>query len=190
MKLLQGVQKVALTVAVCAVTTGAMAATDGTVGSTSTGDFEIYYNQGADVRIWGLQDVFFDDNTADQTFTFCTYSNNTANVQFTLSSSSGNFTLDPGSSINSPTGTAAQAIPYSVKLEDKETPENNALWGAGGLGNNVRSPFQFESQSAQSNVACAGVAETTDLTVSIPSLPTNLSDGAYSDVVTLTIRPI
>ena len=192
MKLSVSLKQLALAAAMGAVSAGAMAATDGTVGSTSTGDFEIYYNQNADVRIWGLEDVVFDRETSDKSFTFCTYSNNTTKIQFTLSSRSGNFSLDSGSTIDSPGGTTAQSIPYAIRLQDSGLPESDgdASWGVGGLGDGERSPARFQSQGEQSDVACAGAVETTDLTVSIPSLPANLSDGAYSDVVTLTIRPI
>ncbi len=192
MKLLHVVQKVALTVAVCAVTTGAMAATQGEVGPTSQGDFEIYYNQGTYVRIWGLEDVSLNNNKTSQKFTFCTYSNNTTKVQFTLSSRNGDFQLDTGSSTTSLGSTTA--IPYKVMLDDKgnaEEPENySAFWGFTGHKSNELSPFQFQTQGTASDGACTGTAQTTVLKVSIPSLPDNLSDGAYSDVVTLTVRPI
>ncbi|WP_330924230.1 hypothetical protein [Candidatus Sororendozoicomonas aggregata] len=198
MKLLQDVQKVALAVAVCAVTTGAMAATQGTVGSTSEGEFDVTYNQGAEVRIWGLQDVSFDGDDEDvtagaltQSYDFCSFSNNTNEVLYDVASANGDFTL-------ALVGGESDPLPYRVALADLSSPDTVLdTWGndaASELDSGAQGYSRYETQQVTANDGnnvCAAANQTTRLTVTVPQVTGPApSDGAYTDTVTITVRPI
>ena len=197
MKLSQGIKKLALAAAVGAVTTGAIAATQGDLGATSQGEFDVTYNQNTKVRLWGLGDISLNENKLTATVDVCTFNNNTDHVLFTATSSNG-FKLKTDASTVGDTS----EIDYTLKLNNKGVPADGNEWGEGALPSGQQGYFQFASQgkgadqtaidAAENSVACgAGTASnTTDLTVTIPTAPTGVGDGAYTDTVTLLIQPI
>ena len=189
MKISHNLKQFALAMAVGAVTTGAMAANQGVLGSTSEGDFDVTYNKGTEVRIWGLEDVSFDGDTNDLTagdlvqgFSFCTFSNNTDEVVFDVESDNTDFTLQSG----------ANTLPYNIALSNNNSLIDMDRWGDGWLASGVQGSYRYLTQSNVSGGAstvCGVQEQTTDLVVTIPQ-QNSVEDGVYTDTVTLTIRPI
>ncbi len=185
-------KKLLLAIAVTTTATGVIAATQGTEGTNSSGNFDVTFDQGAKVRVWGLQDLSFTGDlvAADLTknFTFCTFSNNTDEVVFKVESSNGNFTLVSGSQ------TATAPIDYKVQLANKNlAPGAGEEWSKNALVSGAQGFDRYSTQSLDNGGAsnlCVAAQQTTDLTVTIPKVATVPGDGAYTDTVTLTIQPI
>ncbi|MDP0561090.1 MAG: hypothetical protein QS721_01625 [Candidatus Endonucleobacter sp. (ex Gigantidas childressi)] len=97
MKLLGNFKKAALVAMMCATATGAIAATQGSLGTNSTGTFDITLNHKGNAVLWGLVDVNLTDTQPTETVSFCTFNNNTTEVSFTITSNSTDFTLIGGS---------------------------------------------------------------------------------------------
>ena len=185
MKISTNVKKLVLAAAVSAVATGVMAATNpgSPAADKSTGDFDVTFSQGAQLRIWGLRDMSFTEaltQDRSQSVDFCTYSNNTDEVVFEAQSDTGDFTLaGPGDALN-----------YTLKVEDSANASNADEWGDGLLASNDQGYYRYPaSQKNTPGDFCGGTQQLNTVTVTIPA-QTVTADGAYTDTVTLTIKPI
>lgn len=191
MKIFIGVKKLVLSAAVSALSAGAMAANQGDTGSTSTGDFDITYNKGAEVRIWGLQDVSFDGDVQDvstedltDSFTFCTFSNNTNEVVFDVASQNTNFTL---------AGPGGEELPYYIELADQGAAVKDRWGSPTGQMSGAQSYSSYITQQDNDGAGgalCAAGQQTTDLTITIPQQDFVPANGAYTDNVTITVKPV
>ncbi|PJE80641.1 hypothetical protein CI610_00380 [invertebrate metagenome] len=177
-------RKLALATAISSLAAGAMAATQGGIGATSTGDFDITYVQGGEVRLWGLEDMSFTSLATDadktETVTVCTYNNSTTQVNFRVNS-------DNEFALVGSNGEGA-TVPYTLSLADKGGPIQD-FWGEGGLASDNQGSYQYLSQGTNTT-GCSGAQQTTDLTVILSDASGDVSSGIYRDTVTVTIQPI
>ncbi|MDP0590251.1 MAG: hypothetical protein QS748_14100 [Candidatus Endonucleobacter bathymodioli] len=198
MKLLHEFKKATLVATVCMVTTGAIASTQGVMGATSTGQFDVTYSQKGKVRIWGLQDVSLHEEKLNETVNLCTFNNNTDHIIFTATSNNGFQLKTDGSTVGD-----NSKIYYTIQLNNKGASSSGDTWGEGGLQSGQKGHFQYASQgkkaslaliqSANDSLSCVSGApsHTTDLKIDIPdNQASEVSDGAYTDTLTLLIEPI
>lgn len=187
MKLPIDLKKIAVGMVASATTVAALAATQGLLGTTSTGNFDITYNVNAEVKLWGLKDINLSASNLSETVQICTYNNNTTNVNFTATSGSGDFTLrSPGN---------ADQPEYSVKLTDK-TVNLGDIWGLGGINSGQQGGHKYSSNNnggtavVDGDLCVAGSASNTaELTITATT-PAASADGTYTDNVTLLIEAI
>ena len=165
------------------MSTAAMAVKQGVPGKTSAAELNVGYDSGSMVRIWGIKDVSLSAQKLRDSYDFCTSNNNSPSIMFTLNSAN-NFKL-----VNA--GDANVSIDYKVRALNSGGAGAQAWWGIGSNGNGVTDKATFGSQTnmAAGVSACESAHKTSHLSVEIPALPENLSDGAYTDVLTLMISP-
>ncbi|WP_257264493.1 hypothetical protein [Endozoicomonas sp. ONNA2] len=165
---------------------GAMAATQGAVGGSSTGDFDVSFIKPGEVAIWGMRDIPF---TADGTKTLqaCVYSS-TTDVQFQLNTDTEDFGLhlDPDNPDANP------AITFTVDVKDKNSASE--LWGDGGLahGNTSIKTFGVIGAAKPANPAsdiCTGTDQTIDIDVTVAGT-SGAADGEYTNTVELVVSAI
>lgn len=171
---------------------GVMAATQGTVGETSNGDFTIFLNKDIKVAVWGFKDLYFiSDGTAipsgSETVALCVTNSEApdAQVRFMVESASDEFKLENASTSGGS---------YTVKIEDKDNSATFAQWGGDELTNGLFSETAFEAATAEP-AAGATLCDTNsdnytvNMTIDVTPEPTVVA-GVYSDVVTVTVTPI
>ena len=182
-------RKMVLAVAISAVTSGVMAAEnpDEPTEGSSNGTFDVTYNKGSEVRIWGLKDLSFSGDLAtEQTdnFDFCTFSNNTDEIIISAGSANGDFSLS---------GPGNDNIDYTIRVNDKDFVTSGDVWGKDFLPSGSQGYSKYsasQENSSKNDVVCAGEQQLNTLTVVIPAAEGTFTDGAYTDAVTLTIKPI
>ena len=165
--------------------TGVYAATDGSLGTTSTGDFDINLNIPGTVGIWGLRDLPFTED-GQQTLNACVFSA-TNKVQFQVSSTNDNFKL-AGGNIN--------AADFTVTIKDKKN-SVPSVWGEGGLGSGDIATVNYDVTGAAKpspddgttiTSICTGADQTIDITVDISNATTD--EGVYTSNVELVVSAI
>ncbi len=111
----QAIRNIALGGAIAAISSGSFAATDGTVGFTSTGDLDIELVVADEVRISGMSDLTLNFSGTDETATSdaCIYRNSGTAYQITgTGDGAGNaFELTDGTNI----------VPFAVTIDDGDT---------------------------------------------------------------------
>ena len=159
----------------------AMAATDGKLGATSEGNFDIYYSRGAQIQVWGFKDVHFaatDDVKHDETMSLC------------ATSTSGDVRFKVGSRFYMHDTEAKGA--YSITIADKAEASESDVWGAGELASDVYGKQSFTAKNA---LADGATTETCDAEYQVADLKVDLDDsdlaeGTYKQTVTVTAFPI
>ena len=159
----------------------AMAATDGELGATSKGDFEIYYSQGSQIRVWGFKDVHFANTESvtdhKETMSLCAMSTS-GNVRFKVASA---FYMNGANGA------------YSITIGDKEAKASESdVWGAEGLASDVYGKRSFTalpvSKDHETTATCDTTYQVADLTVKLDD--SDLTEGTYKQTVTVTAFPI
>ncbi|WP_211826145.1 hypothetical protein [Kistimonas asteriae] len=184
----QGLKTLAVALALGAASSGAMAADDGDLGATSTGDFDIKLVHASGVRIWGLEDFFFDTDGAttqqQADINLCIFTNDAT------SSTDGQYDIIATGSDTQLTNGASDTLDYTVEFSDTKDNTGNdyqtlisggsisAL--AGGLNAGT-----LVSQPDPSNTACIG--ENANIRVTID--PTGAPSGTYVANVNLLVSP-
>lgn len=193
MKLPIDLKKIMVAMAASAVTVSALAATQGLLGTTSTGNFEVSLNVNPQVRVWGLEDLSFLSGGASQSVEFCTFNNNTDKLNITASSTN-NFELRSNDPANSAKTTYTLTVADNVISGGSEID----MWGIGGLASGQQGSSQFITTGLGDDPAALGIG--TDvcgagstynksvLTVDVGAAPA--ADGTYSDTVTLLVEAI
>jgi hypothetical protein len=160
--------------------TSAQAATQGTLGATSTGTVVITASVPARARITGLADVAFtsqDPNTAaTNAQNICVWSNTSTkgyNVLATGSGASNAFTLANGS----------LTVPYSVELNSAAGQTSGTALTSG--------TASADQVSTANNQTCSG-GETQSLIVGISTddLGTMQATTTYTGTLTLVVAPV
>ena len=162
----------------------AMAATDGELGATSKGDFEIYYSQGAQIQVWGFEDVHFAAAEGvtkhTETMSLCAMSTS-EKVRFKVASA---FYMDDDE--------GEKKGAYTITIGDKAKASESDVWGAEGLASDVYGKRSFTAKNALENGA---TTDTCDATYQVANLTVDLNDsglaeGTYQQTVTVTAFPI
>ncbi|MDP0588783.1 MAG: hypothetical protein QS748_06135 [Candidatus Endonucleobacter bathymodioli] len=179
--------KLALIGVISLISTTVMAATQGAVGTDSTGSVDLRFSQGAIVRIWGLIDVSLGPGKLIDGYDFCTYNNTTGSYTVTPTSIN-KFKLVNTTSV---VGAAVVGVDYTMRLSDNGLAGNTLLWGFGGLPSGQHGTVQFESQQdiVTSDICEVESHQTTSMEVAIPTLPVGVMIGSYADTVVLVIAP-
>jgi spore coat protein U-like protein len=156
-----------------------IAATDGTVGTSSTGDLDISMTKGDEVRISNLSNINFGSNNntpAGQTLDVCIYSS-TGSYDITATSSNGN-----GTTFRLANGGASSFIEYDVQW-------NNTASGNNGTDlNNAVTSGVFTGANTTQNDCGGGVNSRLFVDVVNSSFNAAPSDN-YTDTLTLVITP-
>ncbi|MGI2026927.1 hypothetical protein [Endozoicomonas acroporae] len=167
----------------------AMAETQGSLGATSEGNFDITYVKGTLVRIWGLEDFAFDNQAdgASLTKDVCVFSNGNSNSnQYKLTVTSGNvFKLIDGAS-----NEADYTFDFGTKISGATTP---AVWtnAAGNesngdqVGNITAGALADQPNPNLDN--CTSAEANAQISITIPTVPTTA--GVYTDNVVLLVAP-
>ena len=171
--------KLLATVIAGLISTSAMAATDGTMGATSTGQIDLDLQVLDSVEITALDDVDFgtyggtdtgDINAGDA---YCVFVNGGDNYTITPTSSNGSFAFD---------GVLGDSINYTVKLAGAAT----GAASAAAVGYNAASGT-FSGSSARD---CSS-ANNASVDISIAESDIRAaSTDTYSDTLILTVSPI
>ncbi|MGI9278447.1 MAG: hypothetical protein ACR2PX_02315 [Endozoicomonas sp.] len=185
---------VAMAVSVGLGASSVMAATDGTIGETSNGNFDINFQKGTVARIWGLGDFNLTDaNVAATPATedICIYSNKAANsntYQLEIASTNSFRLVGSGSD-------ASTFVDYDIKVEGLGI-GNGSLDNASvnhGTDANVTSQagnhLDAGALASQPDPSIACTGENAQISVWLPASVASLAGGAFSDTVTLTITP-
>ena len=159
----------------------AMAATDGSLGGVSTGNFEINYEKGAQIQVWGFKDVFFKNAAGNE---------HTETMSLCAMTTSGNlsFKVDSRFYMHNTEDKGA----YSITIADKGNAGRHDTWGTGGLAANANGVEKFTAKNALENGA---TTDTCDATYQVANLTVDLNDrdlgeGTYKQLVTVTAFPI
>ena len=171
--------KLLATVIAGLISTSAMAATDGTIGATSTGQIDLNLEVLDSVEISALNDVDFgtyggtdvgDINAGDA---YCVFVNGGDDYTITPTSANGTFALD---------GVLGDSINYTVKLAGAAT----GAASAAAVGYNVASAT-FSGSSARD----CGSADNASVDISIAESEIRAaSTDTYSDTLILLVSPI
>ena len=162
------------------------AATDGTLGATSQGDFDIIFSNATQARIWGLEDVVMSatngsDGTA-QDMEFCVFSNteDTGSNSYELSVTSEN-----GFQLVDRAGSSTDTLGYRLVFTDPAETHPEVT----GNGTLVMTAGTLSSQP-RPNIDCAN--ENTSVSVQFTGTNSSISgvqSGNYSDLITLLVTP-
>lgn len=193
-------KRVALAVAVSAgltATTGVMAANQGDLGATSSGDFDITFSNADQARIWGLEDLNLTDaNASDgaaKTHDFCVFSNksNTGSNQYEMEIES----LNTFKLVNAVTGAAdpGTSLAYTVSIADPVGNDFDVNVSAQTDTGNLYAG-SLSNQPDPGNDDCASQSKAkTSLSIQFVGDTTaigNVAAGSYYDLVTLTVTPL
>ncbi|MDP0561092.1 MAG: hypothetical protein QS721_01635 [Candidatus Endonucleobacter sp. (ex Gigantidas childressi)] len=140
MKLLGNFKKAALVAMMCATATGAIAATQGSLGTNSTGTFDITLNHKGNAKVWGLVDVNLTDTHATESVSICTFNNNTNRSFFYYNQQEYGFYVNRRR--------RQTPIPYTIKLHDKGG-TNGETWGEGGLPSGQQGSAKYKLRQGQ-----------------------------------------
>ena len=186
----EGLKKIALAVAIGSISTGVLAEVDGTIGTTSTGNFDITYIKGSIARIWGLADFTMTDSdlvAAPNTNEICVFSNKGAGSNtYEMKVSSSN-----GFQLTDATGGGASPISYNLKVEGIGD-------GGGSIDNSSLTPGTdlefagdltagFLLDQPRPNLDCT-TDKNAKISIWFSSAP-NIAVGTYSDTVTMLVTP-
>jgi len=152
-----------------------LAANDGIIGATSTGDLDITLTILDEVRISNLADITlgtFVGADLSGNSPACVYRSGTGNYQITADGSGalGAFTLTDG----------ANTVPYTVNYDD----------GAGSLPLASGVPLPGQTGGDQGSDTCANTGNNGSIDVNVLAANmTALPAGAYAGTLTLTVAP-
>ncbi len=167
-------KKLALGGALVAVTTGAYAASDGTLGATSTGTIDISLTVNGAVKISNLDDITlpaFSGADVSDTQTACVYSNSTGGG-YTLTATATGASFDLS-------GTGG-SIPYAVEYDD----------GSGYVSLTHGSTANMTGASATDD-DCGGSGSNATVQVSVAAADASaVPQGGYTSTLTLVVAPI
>ena len=178
MKATRIARSIALASALAGAATGALAANDGSLGPTSTGDLSVTLSIADRVQISGLDDIALGTygGSGDLTGTsqFCVYRNGTGLYDLTASSLHAD-----GTTFRASDGT--DQIVYAVMVADDTDPTTGVEVGSGtpetGLQGSATSTDCGGSDNASLQVTFAEAA--------LQAAPTS----AYSDTITVLVEP-
>ncbi|MBO9494648.1 hypothetical protein J7438_11175 [Thalassotalea sp. G20_0] len=172
--------------------TSAVAVTQGNLGSTSTGIFDITLIKGELARVWGLKDVELVDANSDSNFdtytsSFCIFANKgLQSNDFDLSITSASSTPFSLKDISGTQG--ATDIAYTVKITDSASTELVAENADGATKTGRLNAGSLLSQPLPGGV-CTG-NENMDLEIAlVNSSFTSIQTGTYTDKITLLVQP-
>ena len=170
--------KKALTVAIAmALSPVALAATQGNLGSNSSGDLDITLDIQELIMVSGLSDVTlpaFNGGVTDSTGTvnFCVYRNSSVNSAYNIQMDDG--VSDADYQLNGP---LASTLSYTVEVNSINVPEGVVTANAA-----------FVADNTSTN--CGGTPNTTlDITVSNGDMQT-AEPGTYTGTLYMTVQPI
>ncbi|WP_422449935.1 MULTISPECIES: hypothetical protein [unclassified Endozoicomonas] len=159
-----------------------MAETQGSLGATSEGTFDIKLSLGQIVQIWGFNDLYFTGNDKSPAMNLCVKNNDTNNT--VRLSVEGSFKL------GTPTENGAN---YSVSITDTSNAKES-VWGSGAseLDSGEFSTVGYTTQDSSDAVDTTSCADgstynAVDLTVQVKGTK---GTGVFSDTVTVTVFPI
>ena len=161
---------------------GSLAANDGSLGTTSTGDLDISLTISDVVQISKMTDITLAQNAsggADGSDTVCVYANGDGNYNLLMAGSG-----DANGDALELDG-AATSVAYSVEFTDgtASTTQTSALVGAA----NAVSGFNGNATAAD----CGGAAAT-NATITVSVSPADYQAAAvdtYTDTLVLTVAP-
>ena len=165
--------RIALIASLTAMTGSAIAATQGTIGNTSTGTSDININKGNAVQITDVDDIDLGTSgnlsaTATQSDSVCVFSS-TGAYNVTVTSSNGSFILTD-------TNTTTDIV-YTVD------------WTVGTLAA-VTYNTAITGLVADSTAIDCGATTNATFTVSVAAAAFNAADpGSYTDTLTLLVQP-
>ena len=177
------VNKIAKSIALASLVAAsgtALAATDGTLGATSTGTTDITMQVDDAVMITGLEDMPLGAYTGTAALTgataFCVYRNGTGNYDVTLTSANSTTTAFQAVNVD------GDVVPYTVIYNDAPIPV-----GGTALASGVISPAPFVGNGASRT--CGG-ADNASLQVTFAQTVLDAAPtGSYSDTLTVLIAP-
>ena len=166
----------------CLLSASAFAANDGSLGSTSTGDIDIYLAKGNLVQISNLQDINFGANNSAPSELF---------IDFCVYSSTGSYTLTTSS--DNPNNLthrlanqgATEFIDYDVVINDSAS---GTLGDGEDLNHNSASTTQGNASATTTNCGGGNNARLF-IDIDATSFGTATSD-VYSDNLELLVSPI
>ena len=173
---MRNVVKTAVLVSAIVTSGTVFAATQGTVGGTSTGDLDITVTVNDAVRISNLTDIvatFDGTNDVVETSAACVYRNGTGNYQITASGDGA------GSAFTITDGVAAP-IPYTVTYDDGS--------GASAMTSTVALTGQTGGDGTSPVCTGTGNNGTIEVTVTAASL-LGAPASTYAGTLTLTVAP-
>jgi alanine-alpha-ketoisovalerate/valine-pyruvate aminotransferase len=165
--------RIAMIASLTAMTGTVMAATDGTIGATSTGTSIINIGKGNAVQITDVDDIDLGTTgnlaaTATQSDSVCVFSS-TGGYNITLTSSNGSFILNDANTTTD--------IAYSID------------WTAGGTTTAVYNTAITGLVGDSTSVDCGATTNAT-FAVSVTAANFNAADpGSYTDTLTLLVQP-
>ena len=173
--------------ALVAASFSALAATQGTQGSDSTGTIEIDLTLTPQIIIGGLEDVSLDETTTSDAQLVCVGGFGFENYSVEFGSLNGNAKVGTANStapfLLAGTTVNTETVPYSVEYTN-DTAASNGIASTDGT---VGSTFT----RANSLSECTGVAPTSNngqIFISVDSADwTNVSDSAFTDTLTVTV---
>jgi hypothetical protein len=175
------VQQIARSVALASAlvaSTGVLAATDGTLGATSSGELNVSLAVADRVQITGLDDIALGSYSGTGSLvggsTFCVYRNGTGVYDLTVTSlndDSGTFRATDGTDF----------IAYSVEIDDSVVASNGVLVASGAA--------QTGLAGNGTSTSCGG-ADNASLQVTFDELDLQAAPtGSFADVITLLVEP-
>ncbi|MEM9620093.1 MAG: hypothetical protein AAF993_00495 [Pseudomonadota bacterium] len=169
-------KKVAVGGALVAMTSGAYAAVDGTLGATSTGSFDISLTVNGAVKISNLSDMTlppFSGSDVSNTQTACVYSNSTGgNYNVTATATGASFDLN---------GTGGSIL-YNVEYDDGS---------AGGFVGLTHGNAAAMTNASATDDDCGGSGSNATVRVSVDAADAAaVPQGSYTSTLTLLVAPI
>lgn len=169
-------KKVAVGGALVALTTGAYAANDGTLGATSSGDFDISLTVNGAVKISNLSDMTlpaFSGADVSNVQTACVYSNSTGGAyNVTASATGAAFNLS---------GTGG-SIAYTVEYDDG-SPSGFVSLTHGNLAS--------MANASGTDDDCGGTGSNATVRVNVAATDASaVPQGSYTSTLTLLVAPI
>lgn len=171
---------------------GAIALTQGTLGPTSTGIFDITLIKGELARVWGLEDVELVNDNLDSDIdtysaNFCIFSNKglqSNDFDLTISSAS----ATPFNLVDISGAPGATNVPYTLKITDPKNTEVTAQNSDGAsktarldAGSLLTQPLPGQTCTGQENMSL-------EIALVDPET-TNIQTGTYTDKITLLVEP-
>lgn len=173
-----------------AVASSALAATQGALGATSSGDFVVTLTVAEQVRVSNIADISLDNGSGNiyvagggdlsGSTPLCVYYNNGSNVDLTIGSTNGtgSFLLDDGS---------GNQVTYAINIS---TNGDDATYEVSGFAEGTVQAITNADSSANDDCATAG-ANTQRLEAVVTDTGTQLGvpNGTYTDTVTIVAAP-
>ena len=169
---------------------GAMAEKQGTLGSTSDGDFDITLVHAAGVRIWGLQDFNFNTEAGttlqQRAINICVFTNSSS------STTDGQYDIVATGSDPELSSGAGQTLPYTVEYSDSKDASDgyDTLITTGTIANEVgelNAGNLFTQPDPANGDVCNDTIANANIRVTVD--PSTAAYGTYTGTVYLAITP-